>query len=144
MISLQVCMHGIYESCRHVADGTKRSAVKQPIMKTALGRLSKLLTAAIPSHLRPHIDVISATKTVIPEFVSSATIDAATSEQEINKIKNKQNTLGLGFITHCHLWSTEASIFLFHQIIYWTLKILVWCVYSLTRVDLDSHKRSVG
>ena len=22
--------------------------------------------------------------------------------------------------------------------------LLVWCVYSLTRVDLDSHKRSVG
>ena len=51
------------------------------------GRLSKLLTAAIPSHLRPHIrlphiDVISATKAVTPEFVSSTTIDAATSEQE--------------------------------------------------------------
>ena len=70
-----------------------------------------------PESLRPHIDVISATKAVTPEFVTSATIDAATSEQEINKIKNKQNTLGLGFITHCHLWSTEASIFLFHQII---------------------------
>ena len=55
-----------------------------------------MLTAAIPSHLRPHIDVISATKAVTPEFVSSATIDAATSEQEINKIKNKQKTLGLG------------------------------------------------
>ena len=42
--------------------------------------------AAIPSHLRPHINVISAAKAVTPEFVSSATIDAA--EQEIYKIKN--------------------------------------------------------
>ncbi len=49
-----------------VADGTKwRSAVKQ--------------------HLKTEQDVISATKTVTPAFVSSATIDAATSEQEINK-----------------------------------------------------------
>ena len=68
-----------------VADGTKwRSAVKQ--------------------HLKTEEDVNSATKTVTPAFVSSATIDAATSEQEINKIKSKQkNTLGLGCITHCHL-----------------------------------------
>ena len=56
--------------------------MKQPIIKT---EEDSLLTAAIPSHLRPHIDVISATKAVTPEFVSSATIDAATSEQEINK-----------------------------------------------------------
>ena len=49
-----------------VADGTKwRSAVKQ--------------------HLKTEEDVISATKAVTPAFVSSATIDAATSEQEINK-----------------------------------------------------------
>ena len=47
--------------------------------------------AAIPSHLKPHIDVISAIKAVTPAFVSSATIDAATSEQEINTIKNKQS-----------------------------------------------------
>ena len=47
------------------------------------------------AHLRPHIDAISATKAVTPEFVSSATIDAATSEQEINTIKNKQNTLAI-------------------------------------------------
>ena len=67
-----------------VADGPKwRSAVKQ--------------------HLKTEEDVISATKTVSPAFVSSATIDVATSEQEINKIKNKQNTLCLGCITHCHL-----------------------------------------
>ena len=67
-----------------VADGTKwRSAVKQ--------------------HLKTEEDVISATKTVTPAVVSSATINAATSEQEINKIKNKQNTLCLGCITHCHL-----------------------------------------
>ena len=60
-----------------VADGTKwRSAMKQ--------------------HLKTEEDVISATKTVTPAFVSSATIDAATSEQEISKIKNKQNTLCLG------------------------------------------------
>ena len=66
-----------------VADGTKwRSAVKQ--------------------HLKTEEDVISATKTVTPAFVSSATIDA-TTEQEINKIKNKQNTLCLRCITHCHL-----------------------------------------
>ena len=59
-----------------VADGTKwRSAVKQ--------------------HLKTEKDVISATKTVTPAFVSSATIDTARSEQEINKIKNNksQNTL---------------------------------------------------
>ena len=86
-------MHAKYESCRHVADGivavgTKRSAVKQHNNYYEYrGRKSKLLTAAIPSHLRPHIDVISATKAVTPEFVSSATIDAATSEQEINTIK---------------------------------------------------------
>ena len=48
-----------------VADGTTwRSAVKQ--------------------HLKTEEDVISATKTVTPAFVSSATIDAATSEQEID------------------------------------------------------------
>ena len=85
-------MHGIYESCRHVADGTKRrSAVKQHIMKTEEDSLN-CWRAAIPSHLRPHIyiDVISATKAVTPEFVSSATIDAATSEQEINKIKTNK------------------------------------------------------
>ncbi len=53
------------------ADGTKwRSAVKQ--------------------HLKTEEDVISATKTVTPAFVSSATIYAATSEHEINQTKNKQ------------------------------------------------------
>ena len=51
-------------------------------------------------HLKTEEDVISAIKTVTSAFVSSATIDAAASEQEINKIKNKQNTLCLGCITH--------------------------------------------
>ena len=51
-----------------VADGTKwRSAGKQ--------------------HLKTEEDVISATKTVTPAYVSS--IYAATSEQEITKPKNK-------------------------------------------------------
>ena len=35
--------------------------------------------------------MISATKTVTPAFVSSATIDAATSEQEINKTKTSKH-----------------------------------------------------
>ena len=61
------------------ADGTKwRSAVKQ--------------------HLKTEEDVISATKAVTLAFVSSATIDTATSEQET---KNKQNTLGC--ITRGHI-----------------------------------------
>ena len=49
---------------------------------------------------------------VTPESVSSATIDAATSEQEINQIKNKQNTLGLGCITHCHLSLIDGGLYL--------------------------------
>ena len=53
-----------------VVDGTKwRNAVKQ--------------------HLKTEEDVISATFA----FVSSATFDAGTSEQEINKIKNKQHIM---------------------------------------------------
>ena len=73
-----------------VADGTKwRSAVKQHLKTEEDSLNSKLLTAEIPSHLRPHIDVTSATKAVTPTFVSSATIDAATSEQEMNT--NKTN-----------------------------------------------------
>ena len=84
-------MHARYESCEcSVADGTKwDSAVKH--LKTEEDSLkSKLLTAAIPSHLRPHINVTSATKAVTPAFVSSATIDAATSEQKINTIKTNK------------------------------------------------------
>ncbi len=78
VISLQRCMHARYESCRNVADGTNwRSAVKQRLKTDEDSLKSKLLTAAIPSHLRPHIDVTSATKAVTPAFVSSATIDAA-------------------------------------------------------------------
>ena len=85
-------MHARYESCRHVADGTKwKSAVKQHLKTEEDSLKSKLLMAAMPSHLRPHVDVISATKAVTPAFVSSATFDAATSEQEINTIKNKQS-----------------------------------------------------
>ena len=38
-------------------------------------------------HLKTEEDVISETKTVAPAFVSSATIEAATSEQEINNKK---------------------------------------------------------
>ena len=54
-----------------VADGTKwRSAVKQ--------------------HLKTEEDVNSETKTVTPAFFSSGTIDAATSEQEINKKTSKR------------------------------------------------------
>ena len=83
------------------ADGTKwMSAVKRHL-KTGEVSLNCWLDRQqfhrwiIPSHLRPHnhINVISATKTVSPAFVSSATIDTATSEQEINKIKNKQNII---------------------------------------------------
>ena len=58
------------------ADGTKlRSAVKQ--------------------HLRTGEDVISATKTVT----------TSTSEREINKIRNKQNTLGLRYTLYHSLSS---------------------------------------
>ena len=85
-------MHARYESCRHVVDGTKWKSVAKQHLKTEEDSLkSKLLMAAIPSQLRPHIDVISAIKAVNPAFVSSATIYAATSEQEINTIKNKQS-----------------------------------------------------
>ena len=48
---------------------------------------------------KPHIDVISATQTVTPALVSSGTSDAATTQQDINKIKTK----ALGRITHDHL-----------------------------------------
>ena len=59
----------------------------------------------MPPHLRPHIDVISARKAVTPAFVSSAT-----PEQEINKIKNKQNTLGC--ITRGHLSLIDGAVYL--------------------------------
>ncbi len=43
--------------------------------------------AAIPSEARPHINVISVTKTVTPALVYSAASDVATVQQEINTIK---------------------------------------------------------
>ena len=61
-------------------------------------------------HVKTGEDVISATKTVTPAFGSSATIDAATYEQEINIIKNKQNTLCLAISDQRrHLFSISLN-----------------------------------
>ena len=46
-----------------------------------------LRRAAAPSDPKPCIDVMSAIKTAIPTLVFSAKKDAATTQQEINKIK---------------------------------------------------------
>ena len=57
------------------------------------------MRAAVPSDPKPHIDVMSAIKTAIHTFVFSAISDAATTQQEINKIKNKK-------IRMYHPWSS--------------------------------------
>ena len=54
--------------------------------------------AAAPSDLRPHIDVLAATKTAIPALVFPVISDAATTHQESNAIKNKN-------IRMYHPWS---------------------------------------
>ena len=89
---------------------------------------------------------ISATKAATPAFVSSATIDAATSEQEINKIKNKQNTLGsMPRMYHSLSSLIDGGLyFLFHERIYWTLKtyangrnyvVIILTKYSLLKLS---------
>ena len=96
------------------ADCTKwRSALKQHL-KTGE---EKLMTAAADkrarrkegsSSIRPEtthsrmFDVVSATKTATPALVCSATSDAATTQQEINKIKNKNISTPVCII-HGHL-----------------------------------------
>ena len=49
--------------------------------------------AAAPSDPRPHIDVVSATKTATAVLACSATSDAATTQPENNKIKNKNRNI---------------------------------------------------
>ena len=69
-----------------------RSALKQHF-KTGEDKLMAAVVdkrAAAPSDPKPHIDVMSAIKTAIPTLVFSAISDAATTQPEINKIKNKK------------------------------------------------------
>ena len=62
--------------------------------------------AAAPSDLRPHIDVLSATKTAAPALVFSVISDAATTQQEINIIKNENIRL-----YHPRSSLTEGSLY---------------------------------
>ena len=75
------------------------------------------------------MDVMSAMKTAIPSLVFSAISDAATTQQEINKIKNKDIRMyhpwssltdgGLhDYVDHCVLSGSLAS--------YCSLRILQW------------------
>ena len=109
------CLRKRYEGCRHrhyvleglTADRTKwKSALKQHLKSGE----DKLMTAAAdkrarkqkggqqlhPTRNHTH-NVLSATKTATPTF--SATSDAATTQQEIKKIKNKN-------IRMYHPWSS--------------------------------------
>ena len=87
------------------ADRTKwRSALKQHL-NTGEDKLMDEHAekrAAAPSDPKPHIGVMSAIKNTIPTLVFSAISDAATTQPEINKIKNKK-TKSLGCIIHGHL-----------------------------------------
>ncbi len=57
---------------------------------------------AAPSDTEPHIDEVSAIKTVIPTLVFSAISDAATTRPQINIVKNKN-------ITMYHPWSSLTA-----------------------------------
>ena len=79
------------------ANRTKcRSALKQhlktgeyKLMAAAAANEHAERRAAAQSNPKPHIDVMSAILTAFPTLVFSAISDAATTQPEINKIKNK-------------------------------------------------------
>ena len=68
----------------HAADCTEHLKTGgDKLMAAARTNEHAVSRAAIPSDPRPHIDVMSAIKTATPAWVSSATSDGATAQQEI-------------------------------------------------------------
>ena len=55
-------------------------------MTAAADKRVRRQVGTAPSDPKPHIYVMSATKTATPALVCSATSDAATAQQDINKI----------------------------------------------------------
>ena len=87
------------------ADRTKwRSALKQQpetgedkLMTAAADKRARRKEGSSSSDPKPHIGVLSATKIATPTLGFSAINDAATTQREINKIKNKSK-----YIRMCH------------------------------------------
>ena len=68
-------------------------------MAAAADKLARRKEGSSSIRPKPHIDVMSAIKTAIHALVFSAISDVAATQQEINKIKNKN-------IRMYHPWSS--------------------------------------
>ena len=103
------------------------------MMTVAADKQATERRVAAPSDPKPHIDALSATKTATPTLAFSVINDAATTQREINKIKNKNK-----YIRMYHPWSslTDGGLYDDHYYLLLIISVYVYLVLPAPYISL--------